>query len=69
MIKVQETTTGTQKDSDQHHTTANDAAGEQQSSVQHQATPQYALLNYKPKDQVVSSNILFSYINITTYSV
>ena len=69
VITVQETATDTQQDSDQHQTTANDAASEQQSSVQHQPTPQYALLNYKPKDKEVSSNILFSYINITTYNI
>ena len=55
VIASQETATGhgTQQDSDQHQITANDAASEQQSSVQHQPTPQYALLNYKPKDKEV----------------
>ena len=50
---LQETATGIQG-SYQHQTTANDAASEQQSSGQHQPTPQYALLNYKPKDKEVS---------------
>ena len=51
---LQETPTDSQQDSDQHQTTANDAASEQQNSVQHQPTPQYALLHYKPKDKEVS---------------
>ena len=55
VITVQETTTDTQQDSDHDQTIANDDASEQQSSVQHQPTPQYALLNYKPKNQGVSS--------------
>ena len=42
---TQETVTGIQHYSDKHQTTANDAASEQQSSVQHQPTPQYALLH------------------------
>ena len=54
VIELQETATDTQQDSDHDQTTANDAASEQQSSVQHQPTPQYALLNYKPKDKEVS---------------
>ena len=54
VIELQETATDTQQDSDHDQTTANDAASEQQSSVQHQPTQKYALLNYKPKDQGVS---------------
>ena len=61
VITVQETTTDTQQDSDHDQTTANDAASEQQSSVQHQPTQQYALLNYKPKNQGVSSYV-YTYI-------
>ena len=53
VIAPQETATGTQQDSDYDQTTANDAASEQQSSVQHQPTPQYALLDYKPTDKEV----------------
>ena len=58
---TQETVTGIQHYSDKHQTTANDAASEQQSSVQHQPTPQYALLNYKPKDKEVSIYYLHVY--------
>ena len=58
---TQETVTGIQHYSDKHQTTANDAASEQQSSVQHQPTPQYALLHYKPKDQGVSIYYLHVY--------
>ena len=55
IIAPQETATshGTQQDSDHDQTIANDVASEQQSSVQHQPTPQYALLHYKPKDKEV----------------
>ena len=49
----QETATDAQQASDHDQTTANDTASEQQSSVQHQPTSQYALLNYKPKDKEV----------------
>ena len=56
VTELQETATGIQGFY-QHQTTANDAASEQQSSVQHQPTPQYALLDYKPKDKEVSSYI------------
>ena len=61
---AQETVTGIQHYSDQHQITANynDSASnrEQQSSV-HQLTPQYALLDYKPKDQGVSIYYLHTY--------
>ena len=46
---LQKSATDTQQGSDQHQTTASNDASEQQSSVQQQPTPPYALLNYKPK--------------------
>ena len=52
---LQKSATDTQQGSDQPVTTANDAASEQESSIEHQPTPEYALLNYKPKNQGVSS--------------
>ena len=52
-VAIQISATGTQQGYDQHQTTASNDDSEQQSSVQ-QPTPQYALLNYKPKDQGVS---------------
>ena len=65
VVTAQETVTGMQYNSDQHQITANynDTASnrEQQSSVQHQPTPQYALLDYKPKDQGISIYYLHMY--------
>ena len=61
---LQGTATGIQG-SYEHQTTANDVASEQQSSVQHQLTPQYALLNYKPKDKEVSIFTQLYIIHIT----
>ena len=52
-IPIQKSATDTQQGSDHHQTAASNDDSEQQSSVQ-QPTPQYALLNYKPKDQGVS---------------
>ena len=52
-VTIQKSATDTQQGSDQRQTTASNDDSEQQSSVQ-QPTPQYALLNYKPKDQGVS---------------
>ena len=52
-IPFQKSSTDTQQGSDDHQTTASNDDSEQQSSVQ-QPTPQYALLNYKRKDQGVS---------------
>ena len=52
-IPIQNSATDTQQGSDHHQTTASNDDSEQQSSVQ-QPTTQYALLNYKPKDQGVS---------------
>ena len=52
-IPFQKSSADTQQGSDQHQTTASNDDSEQQSSVQ-QPAPQYALLNYKPKDQGVS---------------
>ena len=60
---LQGTATGIQG-SYEHQTTANNAASEQQSSV-HQLTPQYALLNYKPKDKEVSIFTQLHIIHIT----
>ena len=51
-VAIQISATGTQQGYDQHQTTSSNDDSEQQSSVQ--PTPQYALLNYKPKDQGVS---------------
>ena len=52
---LQKSATDTQQGSDQPVATANDAASEQESAVERQPTPEYALLNYKPKNQGVSS--------------
>ena len=58
---LQISATDTQQGSDHHQTTASNDASEQQSSVQ-QPTPQYALLNYKPKDQGVSMYVIYVHI-------
>ena len=52
MITAQETTTDIQQDSDQHQATPNDAASEQQSSVQHISLHHnmlYSIINPKIK--------------------
>ena len=54
-IALQSIATDTQPGTDQLQTTTNDAASEQQSFVERQSTPPDALLNYKPKNQGVSS--------------
>ena len=62
-IPIQKSATDTQQGSDHHQTIASNDNSEQQSSVQ-QPTPQYALLNYKLKDQGVS---IFTYAYNYTY--
>ena len=58
VTSLQEAATGIQQDSIQHLTVANNFTDTQQSSVQHQPTPQYALPNKATasnKDQEVHS--------------